>query len=230
MATRVIINVPSSTQNCLVFPLNTSNQQFDTSFYNPGYTDGRAGIEEINQVVAEIQVARAPFVAKIKSAYCCYIAFIFIGLLAMVCLNGLLIASIGAPGAGIGFICYIIFIFIRVSTFRSTIAGISKDSKATCQKVIDKYSGSFTSRGLRWFLPVHFPLWIELHKDYMLQTAGQPIYMPPNMYQQPIPQQPQPQFQQPQPQYQQEPQPQFQNQYQDNYYQGQQPNGGVYNA
>jgi len=30
----------------------------------------------------------------------------------------------------------------------------------------------------------------------MLQTAGQPIFMPPNMYQQPIPQQSQPQFQQ----------------------------------
>ncbi len=223
MPTRVVINVPSSTQNCLVFPLNTSNQQFDTSFYNPGYTDGRAGVEEINQVVAEIQVARAPFVAKIKSAYCCYIAFIFIGLLAMVCLNGFLIANMGPGGAGIGFICYIIFIFIRIGTFRSSIASISKESKATCQKVIDKYSGSFSSRGLRFFLPVHFPLWIELHKDYMLQNPGQPIYMPPNMYQQP-----QPQFQQPQPQFQ---QPQTQTQYQDNYYQGQQqPNGGVYNA
>jgi len=232
MPPRVTIAVPPSTPERLVFPLNTSNQQFDTSFYHPGFTDGRAGVEEINQVIAEIQVARQPYVAKIKSAYCCYILFIFLGLFAMIALNAFLIASIGPAGAFVGFVCYMIFVIIRVTTFRTSIANISKESKATAQKIIDKNAQSFSSRGLRWFLPIYFPLWIELHKDYLLgQNTAQPIYMPPQMYQQPGPvyppqNQPQPQFQNQQ-QFNQ-PQPQFQ----DNYYQNQnqQPTGGVYNV
>lgn len=212
--TIIITAIPASTRERLIFPL-APNNQFDTSSYNPGFTDGRASLEEINQILTEIQAARQPLVDDLHKVYCTYILTIILGILATAVLGFILAMTLGVFLIFVRFVLYMILLFWSMMTFRTKIIKLNEQTKAVAQKVIDNYSGSFGSRGLRWAMPMHFPMWIELHKDYLIsENPGQPIYMPPNQYQ-PAPIYPG--------------QGQGQPQYQDNYYQNQQ-NSGPYHA
>jgi len=223
----LIVAVPPSTPERLVFPLKSTNQEYDTSFYNPTFTHNRAGIEEINQIAAEIRNSRKPFASRLASANCWYIFFIFSTLFVMVGLNFLFLDLFDPIVALAGFLLYLIVIVTSSSILRSRLLRITAESKAAAQFILDRHAASFTARGLRWVLPAHFPMWIELHKDYLLNqnVAGQPVYLPPNMYQQPNLVYPahgqfNPQFQN----------PQIYNPYQGGHYQNQQNNGGAYNV
>jgi len=199
---RIIVAAPASTAERLIFPLR--NTEFDSSFYNPSFTDGRAGTEEIRQVLTEIQAVRQPIFANLKKAQTCYVLFVVLSLLAMFCLGFFLAVFIDPTVAFLSFVIFLFLFVIASWNLRSKVLQAMKDSQAAVNQVLEKYSGSFSSRGLRWSLPAHFPSWIELHKDYLLSqnAGGQPVYMPPNMYQQPAPIYPA------------QGQPQFQNQYQ----------------
>ncbi len=188
----IIVPIPESTPERLVFPLGP-NDTFDTTSYNPGLTHGRAGVEEINQVRSELEADFHPFLKKLTCTK------IILGICFLLIFFGM---------AGVGFTMvnsnmnnpapvFIAFIVGAVCMFgcrfiyKSRVESLATECKTAAQKVLDKHNTSFTPRGLRWVLPTYFPLWVELHKDYLwAQNAGgqQPVYMPPNMYQQPQPQ------------------------------------------
>jgi len=182
--TLIITAAPASTHERLAFPL--INSEFDSSFYNPGFTDGRASSEEIRQILTEIQAVRRPIFADLKKSHSRYILFVIFSFLLAFCFGFFLATFIGSVAALFSFVLCI-FLFVIVSwNLRSKIIKATQDSQAAVNQVLEKYSGSFASRGLRWSLPINFPTWIELHKDYLLSqnAGGQPVYMPPNMYQQ----------------------------------------------
>jgi len=75
-----------------------------------------------------------------------------------------------------------------------------KKARKSVQGIIDKYSPAFAAQGLRWNLPLPFPEWIELWKDYKGQHSYAQSIAPtqgvyalshqgPTTYQYPMPQQ-----------------------------------------
>ena len=199
------VPVPPSTQYTIVFPMNIWAKQYDSSFYNPGLTDGRATQEEITNVLREIQEIKKPFNRKIVCALWLYI----LGLLGVIALMVVgIVGSVGGTdyeyvytdgywhyeyvdndntgllvGAIIGGIFGMIFV---IFVFACYVAKTSKASRIPVQALFNRINPDFSTRGLRWHMPVHFPRWVELWKDYvsLAPPTGQPTYLPPNMTQQ----------------------------------------------
>ncbi len=226
MARTVIIAIPPTTAYTVVFPYDATGQRFDTGFYSPGITDGRASADEIHHVLADIDSVRKPFAAKMTSAICCYIvslmAVVGCYVLGMVNIAGAAPESI--PILVIGFIVAVVAI---IWVFIARVRKVNEEMKKKCTEAAARHNQNFASRGLRWHIPVHFPRWVELWKDYVNQggqtfPGQQPVYMPP------VQQQPYANYGGPQ-QQNVGGQPQFQQNYYQNYQQGQgQTNNGMY--
>jgi len=225
MARQIIIAIPPTTAYTVVFPFDAIGKRFDSGFYSPGVTDGRATIEEINHVLADIENTRRPIASKIMSAICCYI----ISLLAVVgCYVFGMVSIAGTSPESIPFLVigFIVAVIAVIWVFIARVRKVNEELKTKCQEVANRHNQNFSSRGLRWHIPVHFPRWVELWKDYVNQGQGQnfpgqqPVYMPP------VQQQPYANYGGPQ-QQNMGGQPQFQQNYYQNY-QGQPNNNNMY--
>jgi len=220
MTRTIIIAIPPTTDYTIVFPHDAVSKRFDSGFYAPGLTDGRASREEIDQVLNEVENVRRPLASKIVSALCCYIFGLFAAIGSYVFF---MVAMAGGdpeliPFFVIGFIGLIVAL---VWIFVVRVKNLTEQIKTKSRQVIDRHNPSFASRGLRWHVPVHFPRWIELWKDYRAGNNPQPIYMPP-VHQQPYT--PTPNYGAPN---QNAGQPQFQQNYYQNY-QGPNNNNNMY--
>ena len=178
MTRQIIIAIPPTTDYTIVFPHDDFGKRFDSGFYSPALTDGRASLEEINQILAEVEIIRRPLAGKMCGALCCYIVSIIASVVAYV----LFMVSMINNNSGLfpfliaGFIGMIILIFW---VFIVRVKNIHENIRKKCKEVIDKHNHNFVSRGLRWHLPIQFPRWIELWKDYRAASNSHAIYMPP---------------------------------------------------
>ena len=188
-----VVPIPTTSLYTVVFPLEVRRSQYDTSFYNPGLTDGRATQEELNQVLREVEAIKNPFSKKLTCALWLFIFGFFTSLVVMITVPVICSGNpyydnygyyhddtnVGGMFAGIfGGLFTMIFVIVYLIIF---ISRNTKKSRAAVQTILDRVNPNFTSRGLRWHLPLHFPRWIELWKDYVGQAS---VYTPPTMTQQ----------------------------------------------
>ncbi len=183
----VIIAIPPTTATTVVFPSTADGRAFDSGFYSPGLTNGRASFEEINQFLTEINTLRVANGSQTASGICCRALCFFFTLILFALCMVLVISSIPAltPLVVIGFF---VFLVTLIMTLVKRSERAQTEFKAKCQVIVNQHNQNFASRGLRWHLPVYFPRWVELWKDYSVNqgVTGQPIYVPP------VNQQPQP--------------------------------------
>lgn len=174
---------PASTPEKTIFPLSSCGSNYHTGDFNPSFADGRTSLEEINQVVNTIQVTHQPFVSK-KGLFDFLLVLsylVVVGIAVFIWFEFFPADSVW----GLVFMLLLICIFTGIinGMYRKKILSIFQESKLACEQVLDEqYKESFELRGLRWILPGSFPLWVELHRIYGNQGAGQPIYVPPNMH------------------------------------------------
>ncbi len=177
--------IPASTSEYQVFPLSCCSSNYNTGDYDPEFADGKATHKEVEQVINALQVARQPFVKKIQlMAFLRYLAD-FIVIVAVATIFFVLLGY-SRTNFVIGVCICGICGMIGNDLYKKRLKKIDQESKDLCNKIIDdQYKGAFEAKGLRWFLPIHFPLWVELQKIGGNQNTAQPIYIPPAMHQQP---------------------------------------------
>ena len=173
------VAVPQTTEYTVVFPAIDFESKFDSSFYAPNLTDGRASVQEITQVLSDLESTRKPFVKQIRRAGCLIVSYSVLSFLAF--LYFLLTMDAGSGGMIIAaIIAFFIGIIASLVILILYLKGVDAKMKPKCQETIDRHNQNFLPRGLRWHLPANFPKWIELWKDYY-QPQGvrnQPIGVP----------------------------------------------------
>ena len=192
MSNQQVVPVPATSLYTIIFPQDF-RLLYDSSFYNPNLTEGRATKEEIDQLLREIEAVKKPFGKKIT----CALWLLLLGFLASIAMMiALPIMSVGPSsydkwgrlvqtndngelfGGIFGGLALMIFSIVYFAVY---VVRNNRKSKAAVQVLLDRINPDFNSRGLRWHLPLHFPRWIELWKDYVGQPAA---YTPPAMTQQ----------------------------------------------
>jgi len=212
-----IVLIPPTTHYTIVFPFNNFSKSFDGGFYSPVLTDGRAHPDEVNRVLRDIETTQKPFASKMLKAFCCY--FVTLMLLVFGFIPFMIFFVPRNPTLiPVGIIGFMALIITTIVIFIKSVKRTNENSRNACLAVVERANQEFSTRGLRWHLPTHFPRWIELWKDYVgqPQMGAQPIYMPP------VNQQPYGNYGVPNQGGQMGAQPQFQN----NYYPGYQNNNG----
>ena len=163
--------IPPTTETVIVFPLDTSTQVYDSTFYHPTLTHGRSTKEEIQMVLVDIQTSRKHLVKSIERCayvYCLCLIIAAIAFFVMAFDSKWALLDLG--------ICILFFFLLSVVTV-ATCNNNKKQQKKAAEDVLINYKPEFARRGLNWVVPNGFPRWIELHKDYL--GGNQPVYMLP---------------------------------------------------
>jgi hypothetical protein len=66
---------------------------------------------------------------------------------------------------------YLFFVLIGAVFLQVYSSRRHRKARRCAQSLIDKNYAAFAPLGLRWNIPMHFPYWIELWKDYKGQTS-----------------------------------------------------------
>lgn len=174
-----IILIPPTTDSALVFPYDKSTKSFDRKFYSPALTDGRL---HSNQVETFLTTLETKVNKKIRKAQQLTKLFAGIALFAVtiLALYGFCLFSesdyvddVDASEyyndvdsffiALMGFAFATMFYSIILTIYRKR---CYKKAKKSAERYIKKHNPEFASMGLRWNLPLSFPQWVELWKDY----------------------------------------------------------------
>jgi len=173
-----IIVVPPTTSITVIFPFNAADKKFDSSFYSPALTDGRASFEEISQFLAEIEAVR-PTAASQGGPSACRLFCLFLLLILWIA-RFILQTHMNVDLIPFAIVFVVILVIFVIIILVLSSGGTRNESQAKCQAIVEKYNQNLASRGLRWYLPVSFPQWVELWKDYPQNQGAisQPISMP----------------------------------------------------
>jgi len=164
-----IIVIPPTTPYTVVFPHSPVTGQFDTSFYSPMLTDGRAHPEEINRVLRELEAAGIPLTKRYKANVCCFILTLMLSIFAFMTFTFLMV-SVNPALIPIGVVLLAVVNILTGSNFMKKIKHHNVEFRRLSQEVIDRANQEFSYKGLRWVLPTLFPRWVELWKDYQPQN------------------------------------------------------------
>jgi len=174
--------IPPTTQRTIVFPLKitfATNSTFDSSFYNPMLTDGRAHLEEVNHVLREIETTQISSLSKMWRGFYCFIAALMVAVFVLTPLIIYAFVSRNFVLAAIAILVDIVLYTIPGFFFTKYVKRTIQNAKKNCLVVVERINQEFSPKGLRWHLPDQFPKWIELWKDYV----GEPQMEAPPLYQ-----------------------------------------------
>ena len=177
MANVNIVMAPPTTTYTIAFLYNDLFRSFNTAFYSPAITEGRASSEEINQVLKEIITVNEPFLKKLKAYICCFALTTLLSSFGIIPFF-IFVAPMNVVLIPISVALYFFLVVGSLFIFLKAVKRYNKDVRRVSQVVVDKANQEFNHRGLRWVLPKQFPKWVELWKDYQGQGGmTQPIYM-----------------------------------------------------
>jgi len=156
-----IIDVPSTTDSVVVFSWHRKWRRFDRSEYKPEYSDGEITHEKIDHFLNEID----HLVRKVlrKDSILCFLFFVMIILAAVF---GYIIKKFSHGGYVFLFLaCWVVLIVLITGIMVMQRQKNLQTTKDLVKKYIKKHHSKFKAFGLRWHIPKHFPLWIELRKQ-----------------------------------------------------------------
>jgi hypothetical protein len=183
-----MIITPPTTDNVLVFPYDKSKNKFDRNFYSPVLTDGRASCEQLNHFLEKVEriLKKKSRQVAIASCILAYVLFASIGVLIFSLMGGLdnLVEDeidYDDPDTIFFMLFAVLFIsFLSSFGFKAFVTRKDRKAQKKIKSLVEKSSQAFNTLGLRWNMPLRFPLWIELWKDYKGQYGYLPPLMPQN--------------------------------------------------
>ena len=161
-----IIQIPPTTDACIVFPFNEQNETFNRNFYSPILTEGRASREEINKILGQFETTIQAGRTGYKILTCLFTIF-FIGGFIFTAFLTFSIFSSDPSSKEIFYPPIIMFVLFTIFGCILSMRGkaVGEEARMACQQIING-NHQFNAVGLRWNLPMNFPAWVELWRDY----------------------------------------------------------------
>jgi len=156
-----IIDVPASNEAAVVFSWHRKWRRFDRSEYKPEYSNGQIPKEEIDHFLNEIDhLVRK--VLRTDSILC----FLFFVMTILAGVFGYIIKKLTSGGYTLLFLfSWVVLIILIIGLMMMRRQKNLAKTKEMVKKYIKKHHNKFKNQGLRWHIPKHFPLWIELRKQ-----------------------------------------------------------------
>lgn len=194
-----IIYVPPTTDSALVFAYDKSKKKFERNFYSPVLTEGRSNTEQIESFLSKVEKKISKKMDKINKLTTVFTIASIFGFVVLI-LFGFCIFNDDDSYYGYGddvsgydyddvdgfFVALMVYLFTIL--FYSLLLQFvtrrkQKKARKSVERIIEKHAGEFAAQGLRWNMPLCFPHWIELWKDYKVQnTYPQALAAPQGTY------------------------------------------------
>jgi len=153
--------VPSSSDYMIVIPFNKEDKKFSRTSYSASMTGGRASSEEVNQVLTllDITINNVPTLFQVITRL--IIRFLVPGFMILVLIGTWRCYRHAEPTLLLFWYMLASLIYILVRRNSQV-----KEAKSQAQKIIQRFQPIFEERGLRWNIPLGFPHYIEICRDY----------------------------------------------------------------
>jgi hypothetical protein len=187
---------PPTTDYALVFNYDKSNYRFDRGFYSPALTDGRVSYDQMQLFLNELdRIVRRKLrpIATLTAVFAILVFCGFFGLL-LSCFGFFDDSDYNfddnttntntntdtdfdydfddqVDSFFASMILYFLFVIIGAALLQAYSLRRHRKVRKCAQSLIDRNAATFAPLGLRWNLPMHFPYWIELWKDYKGQIS-----------------------------------------------------------
>jgi len=153
------VSIPHTTEATVIFP--QVHGVFDRN-YNPIDTDGRVSSQQVNEVLEIIDNILKQYLSCVNCFIIILVIGIFVSMLSLMFYNDPY-ASIYKRNTMIGTFAVGIPMIILLACIRQKRIA---QARVICQQTLDMHNQRLASAGVRWALPVDFPLWVELHNDF----------------------------------------------------------------
>jgi len=164
-----IIDVPSTTDKAVVFSWHRKWRRFDRSEYKPEYSNGQIQHEQIDHFLNEID----HLVRKVlrKDSILCFMFFVMIILAGVF---GYIVKKFFSGGQTIIFLaCWAVLMILIMGLMMMRRQKDMQKTKDLVKKYIKQHHSKFRAHGLRWHIPKHFPLWMELRKETYIPKGSE---------------------------------------------------------
>jgi len=195
---RQIFHYPMTIDSPIIFPYHIESRTFERDFYSPDLTEGRASIEDVNNILSKFEQVYKEAIRRnnIVLYVCCF--FLIANAVCSAVLGIFVIAEYISSKILMALVALYIMAFLDVLVLiiaRTWSSHFTKKMRADCQQIINQ-NARFSSVGLHWALPNSFPgnvvLWkrstISQTADQMSRNHGQfsnsaasGLYMPPSI-------------------------------------------------
>lgn len=165
-------NASQPTDSTIIFRYENSLKSFDTRAYSPVLTDGRLGLNEVQQTLQDVKELQQPYTQRIIKGLWFYLLF------NLICISAYVYVIVDSTEYGdsddviSAIIIYSVLVSVSVITFIVYVVRLRRKCLKIVQVVLDNYNQYLVGRGLRWNLPKQFPRWIELKKEYHVQDGN----------------------------------------------------------
>jgi len=137
-------NIPTSTSGAIVFPYDPVKRQFVLDNYNIDQTQGRAGREEIERFLNEVNIPMAKWFEEWSAKYEAagwYSYFLYLSIL--------------IPPL---FLCYALWLANAQNTAEDNLNYV----QGQVRTLIYERNPEWAEKGLQWWMPGFWPQWLEL--------------------------------------------------------------------
>jgi hypothetical protein len=181
-----VVYVPPTTDSALVFAYDRSKKKFDRKFYSPVLTEGRSNTEQIESFLSKVERKINKKMDKINKLNKFFAIASIFGFVVLILFGFCIFNDEDSYGDDDDFSGYayddVDGFFVALMVYLFTILFYSlllqfitrrkqKKARKSVERIIEKHNGEFTAQGLRWNMPLAFPHWIELWKDYRVQNS-----------------------------------------------------------
>jgi len=153
--------IPSSSDYMIVIPFNKEDNKFSRTSYSASMTGGRASSEEINQVLTLLDLTTSNIPTGRQIITRLIIRFLVPAVMIWILAEAWRCYRHAEPT--ILLFWYMLASLIYILVRRNSQV---KEAKGQVQKIIQRFQPTFEERGLRWNIPLAFPHYIELCRDY----------------------------------------------------------------
>jgi len=161
------VSIPHSTDATVVFPLLQfllPEKLFDRGFFHLIKTESRVSQEYVHEVLSEIE-------AVFRNKHRCVENFyLFLWTALFLWFTGLLVTAYHEVANCLVYFFGGVFVWIVLWMVTACVSKKKdKEARIVICRVVEQHNERVRDEGLRWNIPVHFPLWIELHDDFRIQ-------------------------------------------------------------
>jgi len=162
--------IPTTNGDRIIFQYHNIRGYFDLTEYRPEMTDYRLSVKDAEKFFERVQNYLEPWRKAVKTFS------ILIFLFCIVSIGGALsIPLVYLATEDMKIILYLMIPLVVGLSFRilwsafkpaRDIPSKLQEARTRITLLLESRQGFLEPRGLRWYLPEHFPEWIELWKDY----------------------------------------------------------------
>jgi len=153
--------IPYSSTSTIIFPFDNFEKQFSKTEYSSSLTGGRATLDEVNEVLANLDTVASNYPSIFQLSLRLSFRLLIFAFIIYSFMDTTVCYDARAP-----WIAWTTYMVLNLIYLLKTFVSERKEAKKQIENVLKWYQPSFEEKELRWIIPQDFPKFVGIYRDY----------------------------------------------------------------